>query len=38
VLDVPTVVRLRTLVRVEVPPPTTTPARRLWMMTELGGS
>jgi hypothetical protein len=35
VVDVP----LRTVVRVEVPPPTATPpARRLWTMTELEGS
>jgi hypothetical protein len=34
VVEVP----LRTLVRVEVPPPTATPARRLWMATELEGS
>ena len=32
------VVRLRTLVRVEVPPSTTTPARRLRMTTEVEGS
>jgi hypothetical protein len=36
--EAPTVVeRLRTVVRVEGPPPTATPPRpRLWMMTEEG--